>query len=45
MFIGAFGNAALAAAVPVLIGTAFNAALETPADLRMIGWMAISVVV
>jgi ATP-binding cassette subfamily B protein len=44
MFVGAFGNAALAAAVPVLIGIAFNAALASPADLRLIGWMAVSVV-
>ncbi|WP_420644741.1 ABC transporter ATP-binding protein [Candidatus Leptofilum sp.] len=44
MFTGAFGNAALAAAVPVLIGTAFDAALETPADLRTIGWMALGVI-
>jgi ATP-binding cassette, subfamily B, bacterial len=45
MFIGAFGNAALAATVPVLIGRAFNAALASPADVRMIGWMALSVVI
>ncbi len=30
MLVGAFGNAALAAAVPVLIGRAFNAILESP---------------
>jgi ATP-binding cassette subfamily B protein len=30
MLVGAFGNAALAAAVPVLIGRAFNAILENP---------------
>ena len=45
MFIGAFGNAALAAVVPVLIGRAFDAALETPANLGTIGWMAIGVVI
>jgi len=44
MFTGAFGNAALAAVVPVLIGIAFDAALESPADLRTIGWMALGVV-
>jgi ATP-binding cassette subfamily B protein len=32
MLIGAFGNAALAAAVPVLIGLAFNAILQSPPD-------------
>ena len=31
---GAFGNAALAAAVPVLIGHAFDAVVVTPPDLR-----------
>ena len=45
MFIGAFGNAALAATVPVLIGKAFNAALASPADVRLIGLMALSVVI
>ena len=44
MFIGAFGNAALAAVVPVLIGVAFDAALESPADLRIIGWTALGVI-
>lgn len=44
MFVGAFGNAALAAVVPVLIGIAFDAALKTPADLRTIGWMALGVI-
>ena len=32
MFVGAFGNAALAAVVPVFIGQAFNAVLATPPD-------------
>lgn len=45
MFLGAFGNAALAAVVPVLIGNAFNAALKLPADLRTIGWMALGVII
>ena len=34
MLIGAIGNAALAAAVPVLIGNAFNLILNTPANVR-----------
>lgn len=34
MFIGAVGNAALAAAVPVLIGNAFNLILDTPGDIQ-----------
>lgn len=45
MFAGAFGNAALAATVPVFIGIAFDAALKAPADLEMIGWMALAVVI
>ncbi len=44
MLIGAFGNAALAAVVPVLIGRAFDAALETPPDLPLIGWLALGVI-
>jgi ATP-binding cassette subfamily B protein len=34
VFIGAFGNAALAAATPVLTGRAFDAVAATPPDLR-----------
>lgn len=45
LFIGAFGNAALAAVVPILIGIAFNAALERPADLDTIGWAALWIVI
>ena len=45
MFLGAFGNAALAALVPVLIGIAFNAALETPADTETIGLVALGIIV
>jgi ATP-binding cassette subfamily B protein len=45
MFIGAFGNAALAAALPVLTGLAFDAALATPANLTAIGWAAIAIMV
>ena len=40
-FIGAFGNAALAAAIPVLIGIAFNAALADPPDFRTISLAAL----
>ncbi len=45
MFLGAFGNAALAALVPVLIGIAFNAALETPANTETIGLVALGIIV
>ena len=49
MLVGAFGNAALAAAVPVLIGQAFNGILATPPDLdvllRVAIWIAITQVV
>lgn len=44
VFIGAFGNAALAAAIPVLTGTAFNAALADPPDVGLIGWTAVMVI-
>lgn len=45
MLIGATGNAALAAVVPVFIGNAFDAALESPADVSTIGLMALGIVV
>jgi ATP-binding cassette, subfamily B, bacterial len=45
LLIGAFGNAALAAAVPVLIGIAFNAALAAPPDVSLIGWAAVAIIV
>lgn len=45
MLIGAFGNAALAAVVPVLIGLAFDAALAAPADVRFIGLAAVGIIV
>jgi ATP-binding cassette subfamily B protein len=45
MFVGAFGNAALAALVPILIGRAFNAAVATPADAAAIGLAAVGIVV
>jgi len=45
-FIGAAGNAALAAVMPVLIGQGFDAVLATPVDLRQLGrvalWVAVS---
>ena len=45
VFIGAFGNAALAAVVPVLIGMAFNAVLADPIDIPLIGWAAVGILV
>ncbi|MBE2224478.1 MAG: ABC transporter ATP-binding protein, partial [Anaerolineae bacterium] len=45
MFVGAFGNAALAAMMPVLIGVAFNAVLADPVDLTLMGWAAMGIVV
>ena len=45
MFFGAFGNAALAALVPILIGLAFNAALASPADIRGIGLATMGIIV
>lgn len=44
LFVGALGNAALAAAVPYFIGLAFNAALEDPPNLRVIGFAALAIV-
>ena len=44
MFVGAFGNAALAAVVPVLIGVAFEAALATPADVSTIGLATLGII-
>ena len=43
MFIGAFGNAALAAAVPVYIGRAFNAVTANPVFVRGLWIASISV--
>ena len=49
LFSGAFVNAALAAAVPILIGLAFNAILQTPPDFKTLGlvciWIVLSQVV
>ncbi len=36
MFLGAVGNAALAAFVPILTGDAFNAMLQTPPDTKVL---------
>ncbi len=44
MFVGAFGNAALAAVVPVLVGVAFNAVLADPIDIRMIGLASLGII-
>ena len=41
VFIGAFGNAALAASVPVLTGRAFDAVTASPADLQALRETAI----
>jgi ATP-binding cassette subfamily B protein len=45
-FVGALGNAALAALVPILVGVAFNAILSDPADqkrlLLVVIWIAVS---
>jgi ATP-binding cassette subfamily B protein len=44
LFLGALGNALGAALIPVMIGVAFNAALENPVDIPRIGWAAIVIV-
>lgn len=44
--LGAFGNAALASLVPVLVGRAFNVVLETPQQVQLVAqfalWIALS---
>ncbi|MDX1616792.1 MAG: ABC transporter ATP-binding protein, partial [Candidatus Promineifilaceae bacterium] len=45
MMLGALGNASLAAAVPVLVGRAFDAAVAEPPNVGLIGWMALAIVV
>ncbi|MCB8966169.1 MAG: ABC transporter ATP-binding protein [Ardenticatenaceae bacterium] len=45
MFIGAFGNAALAAAIPVYIGIAFDAVLATPTDMRAVSVAAWGIII
>jgi ATP-binding cassette subfamily B protein len=44
MLLGATGNAALAAVVPVLVGNAFDAALASPPDVQAIGVAALWIV-
>lgn len=44
MLVGAFGNAALAAVMPILIGVAFDAALAEPPNLNRIGAAALGIV-
>lgn len=43
MMLGAFGNAALAAVIPVLIGRAFDVAKNS--DVRTLLWLAVGIVV
>jgi len=38
--LGAFGNAALAAVVPIMVGVAFNAILAKPPDYQKLVWAA-----
>ncbi|MBP6786890.1 MAG: ABC transporter ATP-binding protein [Candidatus Promineofilum sp.] len=45
MFIGAFGNAALAAAMPIFIGIAFDAALADPPQFDRVALAAVVVLV
>ncbi len=45
VFLGAFTNAALAAALPLLIGQAFNAVLHKPILLGELQWAAVMLVV
>jgi hypothetical protein len=42
---GAFGNAALAAVPPVLIGLAFRAISQTPPDFARLKWAAAWIVI
>lgn len=44
MFVGAFGNAAMAAVIPVLTGRAFDVMQLTPPDLRSVGIFALLIV-
>jgi ATP-binding cassette, subfamily B, bacterial len=43
--LGGFGNAALAALVPVLVGRAFNAVLESPPQVQVVGQIAIALAI
>jgi len=40
-FVGAFGNAALAAAIPIYMGQAFNAVLGKPVNMPALFWASI----
>jgi len=43
MLVGAAGNAGLAAVVPILVGRAFNAILQSPPDISPLGGMALAI--
>ena len=45
LFSGALTNAAFAAAVPVFIGMAFNAVLQSPPDYGQVAWAAVWILV
>lgn len=45
VLVGAFGNAALAAFVPVLVGDAFDAVTATPADVGALGRVALAILI
>ncbi|HET7090580.1 MAG TPA: ABC transporter ATP-binding protein [Anaerolineae bacterium] len=45
VIVGAFGNAALAAAVPLYTGIAFDAILKLPPDLATVGAAALAIVI
>lgn len=45
LFVGAFGNAGLAAQIPILIGRAFNAAQAVPPDVGIIGLAALWIII
>jgi ATP-binding cassette, subfamily B, bacterial len=42
---GAFGNAALAAAIPLLVGSAFTAILASPPDYRRLTWATVWILI
>jgi ATP-binding cassette, subfamily B, bacterial len=44
MFLGALGNAALAALVPVFIGVAFDAIQTSRDNMYIVGWAAIGII-
>ena len=45
LFVGALGNAVLAALMPMFVGRAFDAILQTPPDLRGLVAASVAVVV